>query len=152
LNAAFTAIESDPQTAPDQPPLVAPDPVAATPKFHTLLREYEDKTAVDPPRLLELSWPDRTTARLKKRPKANTLARAWSWLSTQYPLAPAKRMRMVQNIPLGEKRFVALVTVDNREFLIGGGASGVSLLSQWDSEAKPSVAGKQAFSMRESME
>jgi hypothetical protein len=144
MNAPIKAFDPAPPAASNQSSPVAPDPLAATPKFHALLRECEDKPVVDPPRLLELSWPDRKTARIKKRPKANTLARAWSWLSTQYPLAPAKRMRMVQNIPLGEKRFVALVTIDNREFLIGGGSTGVSLLSQWDSEAKSQVAGKQA--------
>jgi len=33
-------------------------------------------------------------------------------------------------VSLGEKRFVAVVCLEGREFLVGGGASGVSLLTQ----------------------
>jgi hypothetical protein len=35
-----------------------------------------------------------------------------------------------ETISLGEKRFVAIVAVEGREFLIGGGVSGMSLLAQ----------------------
>jgi flagellar biogenesis protein FliO len=80
------------------------------------------------------------------------LAPAWSWLKRKYPVAAEKRMRLAENIPLGEKRFVALVTVGNREFLIGGAASNVSLLSQWESTANSPASGKQTLVMRESFE
>jgi flagellar biogenesis protein FliO len=61
-------------------------------------------------------------------------------------------MRVAESIPLGEKRFVALLTVDGREFLIGGGSSGVSLLSQWNSSTESPASGKQKFGSRESLE
>lgn len=41
-----------------------------------------------------------------------------------------KRMRVVENVSLGDRRFVALVRVDEREFLIGTSAAGVAMLSE----------------------
>jgi flagellar biogenesis protein FliO len=74
------------------------------------------------------------------------------WLNKKYPLAQAKRMRVAETIPLGEKRFVTLLTIDGREFLIGASTSGVSLLSQWDVAAETPVAVKPRFGMRGSSE
>jgi hypothetical protein len=71
---------------------------------------------------------ERTTQQSTSGP----LSRAWSWLQTKYPRPVAKRLRLSETLPLGEKRFVALVSVEGREFLIGGGASGVSMLAQLD--------------------
>jgi hypothetical protein len=59
-----------------------------------------------------------------------TLPRVWSWLRGRYALTATKRLRLAETVSLGEKRFVALITLEGREFLIGGGASGVSLLAQ----------------------
>jgi flagellar biogenesis protein FliO len=61
-------------------------------------------------------------------------------------------MRIAETIPLGEKRFVALLTVDGREFLIGGSASSVSLLSQWNSSTETPASGKQKPGARETFE
>ncbi|HEX4322519.1 MAG TPA: flagellar biosynthetic protein FliO [Acidobacteriaceae bacterium] len=44
-------------------------------------------------------------------------------------MSATKRLRVAEVASLGDKRFVALVSVEGREFLIGGGASGVSLLT-----------------------
>jgi hypothetical protein len=41
----------------------------------------------------------------------------------------ARCLRVVETVPLGEKRFVAIVEAEGERFLIGGGASGVSLLT-----------------------
>ena len=60
----------------------------------------------------------------------STVARAWSWLNSKYKLTAAKRLRVAETVSLGEKRFVALICVEGREFLIGGGTAGVSLLAQ----------------------
>jgi flagellar biogenesis protein FliO len=84
--------------------------------------------------------------------KTSTLAHLWSWLKKKCPVTPDKRLRLAENIPLGEKRFVALVSVDDREFLIGGSASGVSLLSQWESATDSPAADKQVVTIRESFE
>jgi hypothetical protein len=58
------------------------------------------------------------------------LRRAWSFLHARYKISTTKRLRVSETISLGEKRFVAIVAVEGREFLIGGGVSGVSLLAQ----------------------
>jgi flagellar biogenesis protein FliO len=43
-------------------------------------------------------------------------------------------MRLQETVSLGEKRIVALLEIDGRRFLVGGGSSGVSLLAQLDTE------------------
>jgi hypothetical protein len=61
---------------------------------------------------------------------SDALTRAWSFLHARYKSSTTKRLHVSETISLGEKRFVAIVTVEGREFLIGGGVSGVSLLAQ----------------------
>jgi flagellar biogenesis protein FliO len=39
-------------------------------------------------------------------------------------------LQVAETVSLGEKRFVAVIKVDGREFLIGGGATNVALLAQ----------------------
>ncbi len=60
----------------------------------------------------------------------SALVRGWSWLNAKYKISAPKRLRVAETISLGEKRFVALVSVEGREFLIGGGPAGVSLMTQ----------------------
>jgi hypothetical protein len=66
---------------------------------------------------------------------SDALARAWSFLHAKYKTSTMKRLRVSETISLGEKRFVAIVAVEGREFLIGGGVSGMSLLAQLGSGA-----------------
>ncbi len=40
-----------------------------------------------------------------------------------------RRLHLQETVQLGEKRFVAILRVDDEQFLIGGSASGVSLLA-----------------------
>lgn len=63
------------------------------------------------------------------QPAPNAMSRAFNWLQTKYTMGNTKRLRVAENVSLGEKRFVALVTVDGRELLIGGGSTNVSLLA-----------------------
>jgi hypothetical protein len=58
------------------------------------------------------------------------LARARCWLQKSYQFNTPKRLRIVETVSLGEKRFVALVRVEECEFLVGGGVAGISLLAQ----------------------
>ena len=47
--------------------------------------------------------------------------------------APArKQLRLVETVPLGEKRFVAIIHAQGRKYLVGGGSSGVALLTSLD--------------------
>lgn len=66
---------------------------------------------------------------------SDALTRAWSFLHAKYKTSTTKRLRVSETISLGEKRFVAIVAVEGREFLIGGGVSGMSLLAQLGSGA-----------------
>ena len=61
---------------------------------------------------------------------SDALARTWSFLHARYKSSTTKRLHVSETISLGEKRFVAIVGVEGREFLIGGGVSGMSLLAQ----------------------
>jgi hypothetical protein len=60
-----------------------------------------------------------------------SLARTWSWLQSKSAYSSTKRLRLAETVSLGEKRFIAIVSVENREYLIGGAPSGLSLLAQW---------------------
>ena len=100
--------------------------------FHAVLTDAAD------------DWVMRGTPRARFTPRPETIparhlnsgmmARAWSWLHKKYTLTATKRLRVAETVSLGEKRFVALVTVEGREFLIGGGTAGVSLLAQLGAE------------------
>jgi len=56
------------------------------------------------------------------------LSRGLAWLKRSKFVA-TKQMRVAETISLGEKRFVSVIYVDGQRFLIGGGASGVTLLT-----------------------
>jgi hypothetical protein len=70
------------------------------------------------------------------------LSRALSWLRGDPP-AP-KRLRLAETVSLGEKRFVAIIHAEGHKFLVGGGASGVVLLTDLD-EGTKSLDNVQAF-------
>jgi hypothetical protein len=59
------------------------------------------------------------------------LSRAWNWIRTkQASRSSAKRLQVTASVSLGEKRFVAVIQIDGLQYLIGGGASNVSLLAK----------------------
>lgn len=65
------------------------------------------------------------------------ISRSWKYIRAQQAVrSNSKRLQLAETISLGEKRFVAVIRVDGREFLIGGGATNVALLTQLN--AKPS--------------
>jgi len=127
----------------------APAPAGAT--FHAMLTDCMDEwvversttaTSTKPPRTsreIMTQPPERTTSLARpaslsspssdREARPNPLSRAWSWLHSKYALSATKRLRVSETVSLGEKRFVALVCVEGREFLIGGGSAGISLLS-----------------------
>jgi hypothetical protein len=53
----------------------------------------------------------------------------WSWLMGNRAVRAEKQLRLAETLSLGEKRFVAVLQVDGRKFLVGGGASGVTMLT-----------------------
>jgi hypothetical protein len=78
-------------------------------------------------------------AKQPKAPRKGLLAHVWSTLRTRYMMAGGKRLRVAEVTSLGDKRFVALVSVEGREFLIGGGSGGVSLLTPLASVHQSSI-------------
>lgn len=76
---------------------------------------------------------DRKLARPRSQP---LLAQVWTWLKKQQVLTAKKQLRVTDTVSLGEKRFVAILHTDGQKFLIGGGASGVSLLAELDNDVE----------------
>ena len=61
------------------------------------------------------------------------LSRAWGWLrSRNVARSSTRRLRVAETVSLGEKRFVAVVQVDGRHFLVAGGPTNIALLAQLD--------------------
>ena len=59
------------------------------------------------------------------------LSRALVWLrEKQAARSGSKRLQVTSTVSLGEKRFVAVIQVDGMQFLVGGGATNVSLLAE----------------------
>lgn len=107
---------------------LAMEPVRAGSTFHAALTDSsEDWVMREAPRAMFTPRPEKPVV-----PQAGPglLARAWDMLRTKYVQTTTKRLRVAETVSLGEKRFVSIVCVEGREFLVGGGTSGVSLLAQ----------------------
>lgn len=75
------------------------------------------------------------------------LGRALSWLNGS--CAPQKQLRVLETVTLGDKRMVAMIQADGQRFLVGGGPSGVSLLTPLDRIQKPLGEFSSAAGLRE---
>ncbi len=106
-----------------------PTPAVAGASFHAVLADQMDDWVVQHTPRAAAPLAPRPKQREPKPSAPSTLARAWSWLQTKCAQTATKRLRVSETVSLGEKRFVALVRVEDREFLIGGGSSGVSMLT-----------------------
>jgi hypothetical protein len=122
-----------------------PEPAAPEGSFRAVLSEWSAGRVEPPAQRSRFALPFRLRASEPGRPRFNVLGRAWSWVHSKYALTATRRMRVVETLPLGEKRFVAVVRVEQREFLVGGGSSGVSLLAQLDPVPDP-IDGSQPLS------
>ena len=62
------------------------------------------------------------------------LTRIWNalhWMMRRVTVKQArKNLKVCENVSLGEKRFVAVIQVDEERFLIGGSSNSVSLLTR----------------------
>ncbi|MGO9339054.1 MAG: flagellar biosynthetic protein FliO [Terracidiphilus sp.] len=105
--------------------------------FHAVLRGSTKKLVEENPRQRHEDSSFRPWLELTQRGPISGLARIWSWLHSKYTKTTAKRLRLSEVVSLGDKRFVALVKVEDREFLVGGAASGLSLLAQLEKTSEP---------------
>ncbi len=85
---------------------------------------------------MTVEFPDTTTPEaLSHRKRAlsglvrSMFTSAWSWYKTTCARTSTKRLQVTETVMLGEKRFVAILSVEGQEFLIGGSTSSVSLLA-----------------------
>jgi flagellar biogenesis protein FliO len=67
------------------------------------------------------------------RASAGFFARVWAWVLGRYSArSNNKRLRVAETVSLGERRFVAVVQVDGRHFLLAGSPTNIVLLAQLD--------------------
>ncbi len=99
---------------------------------------------VEPAQAEEIAPPEEEKQKQLQPVRAGLLVRTWSWLQKNNKFAAAKQLRVSETVSLGEKRFVALVDIDGQKFLIGGGASGVSLLTSLSGNDSSTEAMQQA--------
>jgi flagellar biogenesis protein FliO len=69
------------------------------------------------------------------RSRTGLVSRAWGWLKARHVVrSNIRRLRVAETVSLGEKRFVAVVEVDGRHFLLAGGPTNIVLLAQLDAK------------------
>ena len=59
---------------------------------------------------------------------------AWSAIQVRRATQKRRTLRVLETVGMGEKRFVAIVQVQEVRYLVGGGAAGISLLARLDAE------------------
>ncbi len=68
------------------------------------------------------------------KPASLPLSHCWEWVRSalaglRVRKAP-RRLRLCESLPLGEKRFVAVIEFETERFLVGGGPASVNLLAR----------------------
>lgn len=67
--------------------------------------------------------------RAREERRGGVFARAFSWLRSNRAFGAEKQMKLGETLSLGEKRFVAILHVEGKKYLIGGGSTGVTMLT-----------------------
>lgn len=62
-----------------------------------------------------------------------------AWLRGSKLRRRARRLQLVETLPLGERRMVAVVSLDGREFLIGATPQAIALLSEIEADLEPEL-------------
>lgn len=106
-----------------------PNPV----KFSDVLGEL-GFTAI---RKQKLHTMPRAEANQSETNAGSLVKRAFSWLNGN--CTTPKRLKVLETVTLGDKRLVAVIQAEGRRFLVGGGPSGVSLLTALDQDPQHEV-------------
>ena len=77
------------------------------------------------------------TSRHRWQPDRWRQARAWWCRLLSLTRRSPRRLRLCESLPLGERRFVAVVEFEDFRFLLGGTSSSLVLLARLDSETNP---------------
>lgn len=67
------------------------------------------------------------------------MARMWQWLTARgrsWRSHPSRQLRLRETLPLGERRFIAVVEFDQQKFLIAGTGNSVAMLTKLANERK----------------
>ena len=80
-------------------------------------------------------FPSAPSPRATGEPLVQVLGRhvrsAWKWLESRRSAHFAtRRLHVTETLSLGEKRFVSIIEVDGAQYLIGGSAENVQLLTR----------------------
>lgn len=140
-SSSCSPMEEEPQpplVEEPQPPLVEelqPPRANSSGRAWSWLRAKDNKSAAKQLHVVEPVSPENVLQICPKTSQppqsgSKVLTHVWSWLHAKYTVSATKRLRVAEMVSLGEKRFVAVVSVEGQEFLIGGGATGVSLMTQ----------------------
>jgi hypothetical protein len=121
------------RTARAKPSVLSVVPSASPPAFSSLIEQSADKDPDEKPEQTVRRVPSPKLAP-PRQTAPGTLRRALSWLQRNYSPVAKKHLRVSDTVSLGDKRFVAIVHADGHKFLIGGGSSGVSLLTQLEKQ------------------
>ena len=68
-------------------------------------------------------------ANRSERVETGFAVRLVDWMRNWWPRRSQSRLRLCDSLPLGEKRFVAVVEFDSLQFLVAGTPSSITLLS-----------------------
>jgi hypothetical protein len=71
---------------------------------------------------------------------SRVLMKVWRWVTSRssgiLTRGAARRLRVMETVALGEKRFVSILHVDGEQFLVGGSSSHIVLLAKLDPKAE----------------
>jgi hypothetical protein len=91
------------------------------------------RALVAPATHLNHSRPFGETLALTARHVVEEISRAWIWLQSQKAARlSSKRLHVIETVSLGEKRSVAVLQIDNQQFLVSSSPTGVTLLASLD--------------------
>ncbi|HUN84069.1 MAG TPA: flagellar biosynthetic protein FliO [Terracidiphilus sp.] len=105
--------------------------------FMDTLIHYADNQRIDALRHQKVRRVSPPTKAPTSSPGPGVLKRVFLWLRGKYGVAAIKQLRVTETVSLGEKRFVAIIHAEGHKFLIGGGSSGVCLLTQLSNLPQP---------------
>lgn len=79
--------------------------------------------------------PPRITGDALLQAMGNHVRAAWRWLERRRSAHfAARRLHVTETLSLGEKRFVSIIEVDGTQYLIGGSAENVQLLTRLEAQ------------------
>jgi hypothetical protein len=117
-------------------PVLTPEPMSPSSpceSFESTLRDFADARKISTLKNQQVRRILPPENFQRKATKPGLLSSLLAKLRSQ--ASAAKKLKIVDTVSLGEKRFVAIIHADGREYLVGGGSTGVQLLAKLDAHA-----------------